>query len=483
MALWQPSELVTQEAIYLIGIIIPTMACWVKNELVISSMVAIALLAMFRVVATVNADGEIIRVFTHNALWMESLGNFAVIMLLVFMMVDFALTDSGVIHKAATWFITRKFVEGRPYAIIGMLVLGQIVIGLFMNNIALAIIYLALTLKFCQSLGIEKGHSLWKAIFLANLWGANAVMVSSPIAKFFPNLVIGLARAVRPDDPIVISYAQWFAFGIPFSIVVFLAAMITVRILKPDVSPLMNFKIDEFKKNDPPMSTRGKRVTTIFVILLVFILLPDILVRFVTGNDGFAGIVRAVVAWGPTLPAILAVFIMSLIRADGKPLIDIPSAIKHVNLGLLVFLGVVNFLGSPMGPGFASSVVPLLNHVFSPIFAGLSPFMIATIAVLIGAVITNFVNNAVLVQVFYALGVAVFAVGDPMGPIAFLIITLLATSLPSATPAAILQAALYYGSGNLGVKEALRGNIIYTVLGSAFVIIVMIPVVRAIVPY
>ena len=48
-----------------------------------------------------------------------------------------------------------------PYAFIGMFFFSNLFIGMLMQNPALAIIYLDLTVRVCGKLGIKKGHSLY----------------------------------------------------------------------------------------------------------------------------------------------------------------------------------------------------------------------------------------------------------------------------------------------------------------------------------
>jgi len=486
MLLWQPNDLITREGIMLIGIFLPTLYMWVRGELLFSSMFAMAFLGMTGIIKSVDATGEVTRVFTHNNLWMEALGHFAVILLLTFMMIDHTLNETGVIKKIATWFITRKFIEGKPYAIMAMFIGGQIFVGLFMQNLALTALYLALTVKFCEAIGIKKGHSLWKCLFIAGLWGSNAVMISSPIAKFFPNFIIGLIRAIRPDDPIVISFAQYFALGIPFSILTFVAIMITIRIMKPDVTPLMKYSVAEFKKQDPPLGIRGKMVMAIFGTLLIVILAPDLIVAAAGGaaapTVGFIGFMRTVSGWGPTLPAILTVFVLCLVRGEGRPLMDPQAALKSVPLPLLVFLGVAVFMGTPLGPGFASNLAPILGHLIRPLSTTLGPYMLVIVILVFASIITNFFSNAVIVNVGFALGIATFAVGDTIGPAAFLLMIGFASSAPSATPAAILQAAMYYGSGNVEPGDVIKHNVVYQVF-AIIVALLMIPIVTTFIAF
>ena len=478
----KPSDVLSQDAITLLAIVIPAMYLWTINELFWSSILMIAMLGVTGIIKQVSPDGEVIRVLTHNNLWMEALGHFSIIMLLIFTLIDGCLNETGAMQKVANWFLTRKFIQGKPYAIITMFLLGNIVVGMFMQNLALAVMYLALTRKLCQSLGLDKKHSLYKCLMIGTLWGNGILSIASPVAKTFPNVIIGL---VSNTLGIQITYAQWFAAGIPFAIIMFVLLMVSIRIVNPDVSPLMNFNVEEYKKADPPLGGRGKIALGTLVVLLLIILLPEIIIAILGGPRAapgpFVDFIRRVIGWGVTVPAIFAVAFLCIVRAEGKPVMDIVDAYKRVNLGLLVFLAAVMFIGTPMGSGYSSNLIPWLNSIFGPLVGGMSPFMLAAVMIIIAIVITNFVTNVVVVNVFFFLGVALFPTGGAIGPAAFAVLAGYAAFLAFATPGSVITAAMYYGGDqDLVPMEVAKHNGIFMVacwLGT----IAVIPIVSAVI--
>ncbi|MCL2366483.1 MAG: anion permease [Oscillospiraceae bacterium] len=481
----QPNEYLRIEGIRLIAVVIPTLYLWLMNETLWGSLLCMAVLGMTGIIQSVDAAGEVTRVWSHNALWMEALGNFAVILLIVFLILDGCLNETGAIKKVANWFLTRKSIEGKPYVIIGMFLLSNIVVGMFMQNLALAVMYLALTKRFCENLGLEKSHSLYKALMLGTLWGNGVLSIASPIAKFFPNLLIGL---IYSQLGVQISYAQWFAVGIPFAIIMYVLIMVVIRIYNPDVKPLLNFKVDEYRKNeDPPLGKRGKIALITTLALLVFILVPDIALAILGGpavaTGAAADMFRTIVSWGATVPAILAIVFLCLVRAEGKPVMNIMESAKNVSLPFIIFLAVVIFLGSPMSSGFASNIVPWMNSIFGPLVEGMTPFLLAALMVIVGIIITNFISSVIIVQVFFALSVALFTATGMPGPVyaaAMGIIVGFFTCMSALTPASVVTAAMYYGDEKgIVVKEVLKPNLLF-MLFAAIGIILTIPIVTGI---
>jgi len=481
----QPNDYLRIEGIRLLAVLVPTLYLWLMNETLWGSLLFMAVLGMTGIIQSVDAAGEVTRVWSHNAIWMEALGNFAVILLIVFLILDGCLNETGAIKKVANWFLTRRAIEGKPYAIIGMFLLGNIVVGMFMQNLALAIMYLALTKRFCENLNLDKSHSLYKSLMLGTLWGNGVLSIASPIAKFFPNLLIGLIDA-RLD--VQISYTQWFAMGIPFAAIMFVIIMVVIRIYNPDVAPLLNFKVDEFKKSeDAPLGARGKIALITTLALVLFILIPDIVLAILGGpvvaTGALADVCRTIVGWGPTAPAIIAVVLLCLIRAEGKPVMNIMESAKSVPLAFIIFLAVVIFSGAPMSSGFASNIVPWLNSIFGPLVQGMAPFVLGAVMVIVGIVITNFISSVVVVNVFFALSAVLFTAPGMPGPLyaaSMAIIVGYFTCMSALTPASVVTAAMYYGDEKgIVVKEVLKPNLIFMV-GAAIGIIITIPIVTAV---
>ena len=51
---------------------------------------------------------------TANQVWAGSMGHFSVITMIVFMILNYCLLQTGVINLVCSWFTTRKIVRNRP---------------------------------------------------------------------------------------------------------------------------------------------------------------------------------------------------------------------------------------------------------------------------------------------------------------------------------------------------------------------------------
>ena len=127
----------TDIGVHVIAILIPVLYLWLTTNTHWTCFLALALLVMTQAM-------------TANEVWAGSMGHFVVITVLAYMLLNICLKKTGVINKIAIWFVTRKFVQGRPYAFMAMFFASNVIIGMFMDNLSLAVIYIGITGVLCE---------------------------------------------------------------------------------------------------------------------------------------------------------------------------------------------------------------------------------------------------------------------------------------------------------------------------------------------
>lgn len=242
----------TTQGVCLLGVLIPTLYLWITVSTDWVSLLALGGLIMTGVMTT-------------SEVWAGSFGNFIVITIIVCMALNAALTQTGVINKCATWFITRNFIKGRPYVFLGMYLFSFFALGIFMEATSLTIIYITFTQAVCKSLGYEKGEKFYTIMFTGVFWGNAIISIASPISHVLPLL---LMAAVQEKIGVTITFAQWLMVGIPFTIMMFIFAMIIIRFIwKPDTEKFANYDIEKMKQDSPPLSKEGKITSALFILL------------------------------------------------------------------------------------------------------------------------------------------------------------------------------------------------------------------------
>jgi sodium-dependent dicarboxylate transporter 2/3/5 len=306
---------------------------------------------------------------------------------------------------------------------------------------------------------------------LGILWGNCVVAIASPIAKALPNILMG---AVHTQLGITITYAQWFAVGVPFAIVMFGVLMLCIRIFKPDVTPLKNFDLDEFRRNEPPLDSRGKISAIVMVLVVIAIILPEIFVA--TGV--FATVGKYLTDIGVVIPAIMATTALCLIRTGGKAVMDLPQAAKGVPLPVLLFTGTVCLMSVPISSEATGINIWMGNHL-QPLIAGMSPLAVV-IALIIGALImTNFMSNAVAMVLFFNIGAALLTTGN-MSMAAFAVVIALSASMAACTPSASIPSPLFFTPGHITMKNSIKCNVIFVILSFLVLVAFVIPFASAV---
>lgn len=436
----------TDIGVHVIAILIPVLYLWLTTNTHWTCFLALALLVMTQAM-------------TANEVWAGSMGHFVVITVLAYMLLNICLKQTGVINKIAIWFVTRKFVQGRPYAFMAMFFASNVIIGMFMDNLSLAVIYIGITGVLCEEIGVKKGDPFYTCMFTGVMWGNIILSIASPIAHALPNIIMGSAEA---QLGITITYGQWLAVGVPFAALCYLAIMLVVLIWRPDTTAFKNFDVEAVKKKYPPLDARGKFSAFIFVLVVIFVLAPSILKDV---NPFFAYLNNI----GVVIPALLAIVVLALVRMDGKPILNVPAAMKEVAWPPIIFAGTVSVFATPLSAE-NTGISPWLGNIFSFV-NGLPPFAVVVILMVFAIIMTNFLSNTVTMVLFFNIGVIVLANGNTnMG--VFTIIIALAASMASLTPSAAVPSPLFFGPGHVTMKNTLKWNLIWIPL--TFVILVVL---------
>ena len=117
---------------------------------------------------------------TPTEVWAGSMGHFAVITMIVFSILNYALKETGLIDRAACWFVSRRIARGRPLVFLGLFFLSNLVIGMFVDNLSLAVIYVGLASALAEKIGMKKGDPFYACMFIGILWCNVVISIASP---------------------------------------------------------------------------------------------------------------------------------------------------------------------------------------------------------------------------------------------------------------------------------------------------------------
>ncbi len=452
----QPTNGLTEIGVRVIAILIPILYLWLTTNTHWTSLLALALLIMTQAM-------------TPNEVWAGSMGHFVVITIITYFLLNIALKETGVINKIAIFFVTRKFVQGRPYAFMAMFFASSLIIGMVMDNMSLAIIYIGIAGSLCEEIGVKKGERFYICIFLGVLWTNVIYSIASPIAHALPNIIMGSAES---QLGITITYPQWLAVGVPFAAIMYVALMICVRIFNPDTAAFRNFDVEALKKKYPPLDARGKFASIVFICVVAMVILPSLL----KGAFPMWGYWNSV---GVVVPALLAVACLSIVQIGGRPVLDVPGGLKQLPMPAIIFAGTVSVFASPLSSE-ATGISLWLGNIFRPLVENLSPMAIIVVLIIVAILMTNFLSNTVTMVLFFNIGAVLLANGSTNMAM-FTIVISLAASMATVTPSASVPSPLFFGDGHLNMKDTLVCNLVFVVLSFLALTLFCIPFASAVI--
>ena len=183
----QPENGLTVLGVRVLAVTIPTLYLWLTVN---TSWCALLFLALLILTGAM----------TPTEVWAGSMGHFAVITMIVFSILNYALKETGVIDRAAAWFISRRIAKGRPLVFLGLFFLSNLIIGMFVDNLSLAIIYVGLAIALADKIGVKRGDPFYACLFIGILWCNVIISIASPIAHAPVLILIGMIETQLGGD-------------------------------------------------------------------------------------------------------------------------------------------------------------------------------------------------------------------------------------------------------------------------------------------
>lgn len=298
------------------------------------------------------------------------------------------LTNSGLAEYIATWSITRKFTEGKPWLFVSIVFWAMIACAAIIGSIPATLIFWALLYSICDTVGWHKGHktSAW-LIFAAIIFPVTGCFLfpfQMVVITNFGFLAAGSGGAFDGS----FSYGAYMCFAFINQILIFIIFMLASKfIFRIDLSNLKNYKPDYSKAKK--LNKHQKTGLVLFACLFVLLLLPS----FLPQGSSIQGILNKLNTVGACL---LVTLFACIIRIDGKPFVTLPELIStNVRWEVIMMFGTALTLASVINSE-ASGVTAFLKNILTPILSNSTPFVYVMLLMLCALVLTNLINNVVV---------------------------------------------------------------------------------------
>jgi sodium-dependent dicarboxylate transporter 2/3/5 len=440
---------ITHTGMVLLGQFIGLVFLWTTVDMVWPTFAAIVL---FGFIATDVYPGSFALASVYEA-GMQSIGNWCVVIVLGLLIFCEVLNQTGLIRRVALFFLTRKTARKSPWGFTFMFLLAAFVVALFMDVSASQLLLYALAAEIFEILGIDKEDKWAKVISIGIMISVVLSFAATPICHTMPILFMGIYSAIAG---VSINWLGYMAIALPVVILIWVTMFLFMRhVVKPDMSKLEKMDFEKIESLRPgAMGKKEKFVVIVSAILVAVWILP-----------GFLAVLApqmAVTAWLDSItmltPLLIVLVLFSIIRFDGKPILNIAETCGKINWMVVLLLAGIMLIASAMGEDTTGIAAWVMSKV-SPIVQGMSPFTMVALLCVISVVLTNIANNI-------PVGIVLITIGVPlslqMGVNPFVTATAISISanLAFTIPPAFVPVGTCYAYPYGGGKYTLRWGIV-----------------------
>ena len=408
-----------------VGIFIGVIYGWTM----ISKMMWVTFLAMFALVAN--------NVITMAEWAPISFANATVVYLFFIFLIVGVAEQYGLSRLFAAKLLSLKIVDGKPWNFT-LLVLIASYVAAFLGSFGGIVFIWSILYNVFDKFGFKKGEKYVTMMILGvvfcGLTSCGNLMPYDAAGSIVRGTMMG---AYGIDIP----FLQWLSVSIPLGALSILIFYIAFRfIFRIDLSRMNSIGADLIDKEDL-IVTKGHKISVFFIICFVVGCLSTGILPALFPTSSVSAFVTNIGITGVTL---IIICVMMLIKIEGKPYADLRHALKSVEWNtLLIFAFAFPFGGIITSD--ATGVNELIAGILVPLIEGHSPIMILVIALAVIFVLTNFINNAVLIIIWLTVLTPVL---QSMGidPLILALLIIWPGQYAYLTPAASAPAAMFYSN-------------------------------------
>lgn len=411
---------VTPNGMRVLGIFLGCIFAWCFGEIAWSSILGIICLTLFDL-------------GSMNENFASAYGNGTAAMLLVAIVFCFAIEQSGLLSEMASWITGQKWAQKNPWSLVFAFYLAAMIIGAMATNIVPPIVLLwALFYELAREIGI-KPYERFSAIILLGIGVVGYVGCMIMPYNIMTVTIRGVAEGLDPN----------FVYDIPHYLmlnllvaVIFLPLLVLV--LKLLFGRSISFRMPKkevykIKLNLTMKWTLGYLTLLVFLMTIPNFLPDENFFREVFGNK--LGILGCLM---------LLCVAMSLTKVNGRPILDISEGLKNASWSMFLLVSAALSISGYLTldeMGIVKTIITFLD----PLVSGHSAFAVTLIFIVLGLIVTNFINDIVTAVVLYPIAVAFIA--ESGGSI--MLFTLLfgqATMQGCFMPSGSIAGAMFHGN-------------------------------------
>lgn len=418
-----PYGALTPLGMNLIGIFLGVLYGWVFIEIVwpsLAGLLALMLIGGMKPVVLLN----------------KSFGDPIVQMMFFIFVFCATINYYGLSKFISLWFISRKFVKGRPWLFTYVFMGSIFILGGLTSASPAAIIGWSILYGVCDVCGYKKGEGYPTMMVFGIVFAAQMGMSLIP----FKQAALTVFSAYETLSGVGIDYGKYMLLALIICAICSVGFIIMGKyVFRPDMSKLLDLEAEKLDTEGSLNLDNVQRAVLVFLLLLVVLLLAP---NFMPKGFFLTKFLRSI---GNTGIVILLVTIMAAIKIKGKPMLNFKVMVDSgVTWGIVLLLAIVQPLTWAMSSP-DTGITKFLMESLEPLFGGSSSMMFACIIGIVATILTQVMNNG-------AVGVALMPIvysycqASGANPALALVMVVMGVHLAFLTPAASASAALLHGN-------------------------------------
>ena len=370
-----------------------------------------------------------------NAVWMQAVGNYTVLLTLFAMILFGAVDEVGDTLYICKWLLTRKVFAGRPFVFLAIFYLCCFVLSTLVSPISGLIIMWPISLRLVETMGVTRDDAFWKFFFVGMFL---CMTLGQPFFPFMGAQLIPCS-AFASMTGTSIPMLPYMLVNLIMTFLVMAVFLLLIKVLRVDISKLKGVNPDMIEEQMPlpPMDLRQKAFLWMIPIYLIALIVPS----FLPKDNPVVAFLNSLGVLGVTV-AFFTFFLIA--RFNGKPMLDMKEvAYKQFNWGIFFMIAAAVFTANQLSSP-ATGVSAWLVQVLDPILGNQSEMGFIAIMFTVALLITNFANNAAMAVVLLPV---VISFSDQLGiaamPVAMGVIMMVFVAM--LTPAASPHAGMMWG--------------------------------------
>lgn len=363
----------TTEGMHLVGVFVAAIYGWTVTSEVWPSFFTLILIPF---TGLVDLNG---------ALAIGWGGDTTLFIVLLFVFVAF-LEVTGTTGYVAGFLMTRKFLVGHPWRLIFMIFLCAWVLSTFCGNFPGMLITWGFIYKICDVLGYKPFDKFSNLL----IFGVAVMGALSLSAVPWANNALVILNAYMASSGEQVNYLHYLAYNLPFGLLSIAGFLLLCKfVFRLDVSKLKELDTNIFSANELELTAERKMALLSLGALILILVIPSLLpaenpIRILSNQLGLS------------LKAILVLFVMGLIKINGKRVFNfgelatkgVPWNMVMMTAGILSFVALLGTAEAGIGA--------FLGAVLTPVFQDTSVIVFVLLTLAITIILTNFMINMVV---------------------------------------------------------------------------------------